>query len=144
MATIDPAKAAARRKAQRANARAMKRGNSNPISGMAAKAAKTVATRNGPKATETAHLSTQQFSSSGSSTGRHHATANAASVKKNATGDLTAKATGRHTRYSESGGKHRANTPARAEESNYMHDLKGAVQAHKGTGYVGKRRKTGA
>lgn len=146
MATVDPAKAAARRKAQRANAKAMKGKGSNPISGMASKAAKTIATRNGPKVSETAHLSTQQFSAS--SGGRHAAPSNATSVRKNNTGDIAGKASGSHTRYSESGGKHRVNLPAsvgpRLHEKEYMHDLKGAVKAHQGTGYVGKRRKSGA
>lgn len=139
MATIDPEAAAKRRKAQRANARAMKKGGTNPISGMAAKAAKTVATRSGPKTSETAHLSGQQFSIGG----KHHAPASQG-AKKNAYGSTDAPARGRHVTRAETGPKHRSGNTPDSNPSSKMRDLKGAIRDRQGTGRVGKHRKPGA
>jgi hypothetical protein len=117
------------------------RGGGSLLGDIARKAAnsrKSKPTRSGPKASETDHLSDQQF------TGKHHAPSSSSSVEKNVSTSMNSPAKGRHARRSETGPKHKAKSSPRAEESNYMHDLKGAVKDRQGTGYVGKHRKTGA
>jgi len=110
--------------------RALKSGKS-PIAGMGAVSRKALATRNGPKASETDHLQTAQFPS-----GRHHAPS-AKGASKNAYGSMSDPSTGRHSLN---------NGPTGMHSGSYSRerDVAGAYKDSVGSGYVGKHRKPGA
>lgn len=79
------------------------------------------ATRNGPKASETVHLQSQQFSG-----GKHASPSNSASVTKNVSIPMDSRNTGKHAPYE---GKHSAKSNMTSVNKN-----------NKGTDYIGKRR----
>ena len=117
------------RSAHKRVARALNKGR-NPIAGFAAAARKSVATRNGPKASETHHLQSDQFG------GKHHAPSNSTSVAKNNSGSMSAPSTGRHSLANGKVG-HRGSYDRE-------HDVAGGYKDMVGAGRVGKHRKPGA
>lgn len=109
-------------------ARALKAGR-NPIAGFGAASRRALATRNGPKSSETDHLQDKQFS------GRHHASP-AQSARKNAYGSTSDASTGRHSLNNGQVGRRGSYSKER--------DVAGAYKDMKGAGYKGSHRKPGA
>ena len=110
-------------------ARALKAGR-NPIAGFGAASRRALATRNGPKSSETDHLQGDQFG------GKHHAPSNPTSVSKNNVGSESAASTGRHSLNNGQVG--------RRGSYNREKDVAGAYKDSVGAGRVGKHRKPGA
>jgi len=112
-------------------ARALNKGK-NPIAGFGAASRKALATRNGPKSSETDHLQGKQFSGLG---GRHHAPASQG-AHKNAYGSMSDASTGRHSLNNGQVGRRGSYSRER--------DVAGAYKDSVGTARVGKHRKPGA
>ncbi len=115
-------------------ARALKKGR-NPIAGFGAVSRRALATRNGPKSSETDHFQPDQFAGFSGLGGRHHAPS-AQGAAKNAYGSMSDPSIGRHS----------LNNGPVGRRGSYSRekDVAGAYKDSVGTGYVGKHRKPGA